>query len=128
VSATCAKLATARFSCLALGLENAVLHLLPDNELIIEDDVVIGPGGMVHGCHIGAGTIVEPAAIVCDWAHVGSNCLVRAGSIVVQRSRFEDNLEIAGCLGEVVGKIEGRQDLPSWALRRDDLASLVRLH
>jgi len=25
-------------------LANAVLHLLPDNELIIEDDVVIGPG------------------------------------------------------------------------------------
>jgi len=25
-------------------LANAVLHLLPDNELITEDDVVIGPG------------------------------------------------------------------------------------
>jgi hypothetical protein len=25
-------------------LENTVLHLLPDNELVIEDDVVIGPG------------------------------------------------------------------------------------
>ena len=84
-------------------LENAVLHLLPDNELIVEDDVVIGPGGMIHGCHIGAGSIIEPAAIVCDWAVVGRNCLVRAGSIVVQRSHVEDNVEIAGCLGEVVG-------------------------
>jgi carbonic anhydrase/acetyltransferase-like protein (isoleucine patch superfamily) len=108
-------------------LENAVLHLLPDNELIIEDDVVIGPGGMIHGCHIGAGTIVEPAAIVCDWAVVGRNCLVRAGSIVVQRSRFADNMEIAGCLGEAIGRVDGRQALPSWALRREDLPSLVRL-
>ncbi len=108
-------------------LENAVLHLLPYNELIIEDDVVIGPGGMIHGCHIGAGTIVEPAAIVCDWAHVGRNCLVRAGSIVVQRSRFEDNVEIAGCLGEVVGRMETQQNMPSWALRRDDLPSLVHM-
>jgi len=65
---------------------------------------------------------------VCDWAQVGRNCLVRAGSIVVQRSRFEDNLEIAGCFGEVVGRIERQQTLPSWALRRDDLPSLVRLH
>ena len=47
-------------------LENTVLHLLPDNELVVEDDVVIGPGAMIHGCHIGAGTVVEPAAIVCD--------------------------------------------------------------
>ena len=108
-------------------LENAVLHLLPDNELIIDDDVVIGPGGMIHGCHIGAGTIVEPAAIVCDWAVVGRNCLVRAGSIVVQRSRFADNTEIAGCLGEAVGRVDARQALPSWALRREDLPSLVRV-
>ena len=35
-------------------LENTVLHLLPDNELVIDDDVVIGPGAMIHGCHIGA--------------------------------------------------------------------------
>src|SRR3954452_25456178 len=33
-------------------LENAVLHLLPDNELVIEDDVVIGTGAMIHGCTI----------------------------------------------------------------------------
>jgi len=58
---------------------------------------------------------------------VGGNCLVRAGSIVVQRSRFDDNAQIAGCLGEVVGRIERRQTLPSWALRRDDLLSLVHL-
>jgi len=31
-------------------LENTVLHLLPDNELVIDDDVVIGPGAMIHGC------------------------------------------------------------------------------
>src|SRR6185295_6317831 len=34
-------------------LENTVLHLLPDNALVIEDDAVIGPGAMIHGCHIG---------------------------------------------------------------------------
>src|SRR5437868_8804327 len=36
-------------------LENAVLHLLPDNELVLEDGVVIGPGAMIHGCRIGRG-------------------------------------------------------------------------
>ena len=41
-------------------LENTVLHLLPDNELII-DDAVVGPGAMIHGCHIGRGSVVEPA-------------------------------------------------------------------
>ena len=67
-------LGTAR-SASALGvqiLENAVLHLLPDNDLLIEDDVIIGPNTMIHGCHIGAGTVVEPAATVCDHAVIGA--------------------------------------------------------
>ena len=47
-------------------LENTVLHLLPDNELIIDDGATIGPGAMIHGCHIGARPVIEPGAIVCD--------------------------------------------------------------
>ena len=38
-------------------LENTVLHLLPDNALVIDDDVIIGPGAMIHGCHIGRGSV-----------------------------------------------------------------------
>ena len=37
-------------------LENTVLHLLPDNDLVIGDGVIIGPGAMIHGCRIGAGS------------------------------------------------------------------------
>jgi carbonic anhydrase/acetyltransferase-like protein (isoleucine patch superfamily) len=108
-------------------LENAVLHLLPDNELILEDDVVIGPGGMIHGCHIGAGSIVEPAAIVCDWAVLGRNCRVTAGSVVVQRTHIGDDTLVQGFPAQAAGHIDGPQERPSWALRREDLASLVRL-
>jgi len=28
-------------------LENTVLHLLPDNDLIIDDGVIVGPGAMI---------------------------------------------------------------------------------
>jgi carbonic anhydrase/acetyltransferase-like protein (isoleucine patch superfamily) len=63
-------------------LENTVLHLLPDNELIIDDDVIIGPGAMIHGCRIGRGSVIEPAAIVCDWSVVGAESVVRAGACV----------------------------------------------
>jgi carbonic anhydrase/acetyltransferase-like protein (isoleucine patch superfamily) len=58
-------------------LENTVLHLLPGNELIVEDDAVIGPGAMIHGCHIGRGSIVEPGAIVCDGSATGAESVVR---------------------------------------------------
>ena len=70
-------------------LENTVLHLLPDNDLIIDDGVIVGPGAMIHGCRIGAGSVVEPGAIVCDHSVLGAGCVVRAGAVVKQRSRFD---------------------------------------
>jgi carbonic anhydrase/acetyltransferase-like protein (isoleucine patch superfamily) len=105
-------------------LENTVLHLLPDNELIIEDDVVIGPGAMIHGCHLGAGTVVEPGAIVCDWSVLGEECVVRAGAVVKQRSKFEARSVIDGFPARSVGMGRGRPDLPTWALQPGDLATL----
>src|SRR6476646_6863888 len=48
-------------------LENTVLHLLPDNALVIDDDAVIGPG-----------------AIACDGSVVGAESIVRAGACVKQ--------------------------------------------
>lgn len=102
-------------------LENTVLHLLPDNDLIVGDDVTIGPGCMIHGCHIGAGVVVEPAAIICDWAEVGAGCWVRAGSCVTQRQQFGDLSVIEGMPAHAVGNLEAPLQRPGWALPPDAL-------
>jgi carbonic anhydrase/acetyltransferase-like protein (isoleucine patch superfamily) len=100
-------------------LENTVLHLLPDNELVIDDGAIVGPGAMIHGCHIGARSVVEPGAIVCDGSSIGIRCCVRAGAVVKQRAQFGDGVEIDGFPATSVGPAE--VDLPSWALQIDDL-------
>jgi carbonic anhydrase/acetyltransferase-like protein (isoleucine patch superfamily) len=108
-------------------LENTVLHLLPDNELIVEDDVVIGPGSMIHGCHIGAGSVVEAGAIVCDWSAVGPRSVVRAGSCVTQRSRFPARSVLSGFPAQAVGELDAPPGTPAWAFTADGLASIVRI-
>jgi carbonic anhydrase/acetyltransferase-like protein (isoleucine patch superfamily) len=106
-------------------LENTVLHLLPDNDIIIEDGVTVGPGAMIHGCRIGARSVIEPGAIVCDGSVVGSDCLVRAGAVIRQRSRFGDGSEIDGLPAVEVGRVSGPLGLPDWALQRDDLPGMM---
>jgi carbonic anhydrase/acetyltransferase-like protein (isoleucine patch superfamily) len=108
-------------------LENTVLHLLPDNELVIEDDVVIGPGAMIHGCHLEAGCVVEPAAIICDYSRVRAGSLVRAGACVKQRASFPARSVLDGFPAEVVGTLDAPPERPSWALTRQALGTLVRL-
>ena len=105
-------------------LENTVLHLLPDNELVIEDDVVIGPGAMIHGCHIEAGCVVEPAAIVCDYSRVGAGSLVRAGACVKQRDRFGERSVLDGFPARLVGTLDAAPDRPDWALPSDAAAAI----
>lgn len=106
-------------------LENTVLHLLPDNDLVLDDGVIVGPGAMIHGCRIGAGSVIEPGAIVCDTSELGAGCVVRAGAVVKQRSHFAAGTEIDGFPAVDVGRISGRPPMPAWALRYDDLPAPI---
>ena len=98
-------------------LENSVLHLLPDNQLIIEDNVTIGPGCIIHGSHIGSNSIIESGSIVCDYSRLGENTLVKSGSLVKQRSIFHANKVLEGFPAKEVGENKLRQKRPSWSLR-----------
>jgi carbonic anhydrase/acetyltransferase-like protein (isoleucine patch superfamily) len=98
-------------------LENTVLHLLPDNELNIHDNVTIGPCCMIHGTTIGANSVIEAGAIVCDYSTLGKNTLVKAGSLVKQRSVFPDNQILEGFPAKSSGELTELQPRPVWAFR-----------
>ena len=108
-------------------LENAVLHLLPDNALVIEDDVIIGPGAMIHGCHIGRASVIEPAAIICDWSSVGAESVVRAGACVKQRDRFSERSVLDGFPARQVDTLTAPPPQPDWMLRPDAVTTLHRV-
>jgi carbonic anhydrase/acetyltransferase-like protein (isoleucine patch superfamily) len=108
-------------------LANSVLHLLPDNALVLEDGVIIGPGCMVHGCHVGAGTVVEPGVILCDGSRLGRGCIVGAGSLVKQRSSFPDGARVDGFPAVQTGLMTAPPPPPRWVLRPEDLPGLRRL-
>ncbi|SMD10411.1 DapH/DapD/GlmU-related protein [Sporomusa malonica] len=99
-------------------LENTVLHLLPDNELIIEDNVTIGPGCVIHGTTIGPNSIIESGSIVCDYSVLGTNTLVKSGSVVKQRSTILDNQIVEGFPADFVGENVDMMERPSWAYKQ----------
>lgn len=97
-------------------LENTVLHLLPDNVLEIEDNVIIGPGCMIHGCKIGENSVIEPGVIVCDNSVLGKNSFVKAGSVVKQKSVFQDFALLEGFPAKEIGN-STTEEKPKWILR-----------
>ncbi|MFD8565501.1 gamma carbonic anhydrase family protein [Streptomyces sp. NPDC059639] len=104
-------------------LENTVLRPLPDCGLIIEDDVVIGPGAVLQGCHVGSGTVVEAGAVLDGRCRIGAESLVGTGACVKQRSVFPARSVIDGSPAELVGKLRGPLRRPEWAPESGDLAA-----
>lgn len=59
------------------------LHVLKDRfSLTLEDRVSVGHGVMLHGCVVGAGSLVGMRATIMDDAKIGEECLIAAGSLV----------------------------------------------
>lgn len=91
--------------------------MLPDNELIIEDNVTIGPNCTIHGTLIKKNSIIEVGAIICDYSEIGENCLVKAGSLVKQRDKFKENSIIQGFVAKTIGLNQQKLKKLSWSLR-----------
>ncbi len=98
-------------------LENTVLHLLPDNQLIIHNNVTIGPNSTIHGTIIESNCIIEAGSIVCDYSKIGENTLIKAGTLVKQRDEFGANNIIEGFPGKSIGMNSLPLVKPNWAER-----------
>src|SRR5690606_36258847 len=65
--------------------DGAVLHgTYQKYACTLNDRVTIGHLVMLHGCEIGAGTLVGMGSIVMDGVRVGHHCLIGAGSLVTE--------------------------------------------
>lgn len=96
-------------------LENTVLRPLPGSDLVIEDDVAIGPGTILQGCHVENGTVVEAGALIDGWSRIGAESLVGTGACVKQRSVFPARSVIDGSPADVMGRLRGPLRRPDWA-------------
>ncbi len=63
--------------------DNCVLHESTGRTpLVIEDEVTVGHGAILHGCHLKRRCLVGMGAVVLDEAVVGEEAMVGAGALV----------------------------------------------
>jgi carbonic anhydrase/acetyltransferase-like protein (isoleucine patch superfamily) len=89
--------------------DNSVLHTDAGQPLDIGDDVTVGHQAMLHGCTIGAGSLVGIGAIVLNGAVIGRNCLVGAGALVTEGKVFPDGSLIVGSPARAVRELTPEQ-------------------
>jgi carbonic anhydrase/acetyltransferase-like protein (isoleucine patch superfamily) len=86
--------------------DNATLHTDPGFPIVIGPDCVIGHNVILHGCRVGANSLVGMGAILLNGAKIGNNCLVGAGALVTEGKEFPDNSMIIGAPARVVRTLD----------------------
>ncbi|MBT9281970.1 MAG: gamma carbonic anhydrase family protein [Hydrogenibacillus schlegelii] len=76
--------------------DNAVLHQSPNRPLIVEDDVVIGHGAIVHSAVVRRGALIGMGAVVLDGAVVEEGAIVGAGALVPPGGRVPAHTVVIG--------------------------------
>ena len=70
--------------------------------VVVGDEVTIGHGAIVHGAHVGHGTLIGMGSIVLDNAEIGDEVLIAAGCLVPPRMVVPDGSLVRGHPAKIV--------------------------
>ena len=85
--------------------DNVTVHTGKGYTVEVGDDVTIGHNAVVHGCHIGNGSLIGMGAILMNGSSVGNHCIVAAGALLPENHHYEDGTLIMGMPAKVVRKL-----------------------
>ena len=86
--------------------ENVVCHTDMGFPLVIGANCTIGHKAMLHGCVIGAGSLIGMGAIVLNGAKIGRGCLIGAGALITEGKEIPDGSLVMGAPGKVVRALD----------------------
>ena len=67
--------------------DNACIHQVGGKPVVLEDDVTLGHGAIVHACTVRKGALIGMNAVVLDGAEVGEGAVVAAGAVVLGNTK-----------------------------------------
>jgi carbonic anhydrase/acetyltransferase-like protein (isoleucine patch superfamily) len=86
--------------------DNAVVHCDSGVPNEIDDDVTVGHGAIVHGEHVGRGSLVGMKAVLLSGTKVGVECLIAAGAVVPPGLVVPDHMVVMGVPGKIVRPVK----------------------
>jgi carbonic anhydrase/acetyltransferase-like protein (isoleucine patch superfamily) len=90
--------------------DGVVVHCDTDVPNVIEDDVTIGHGAIVHGMFVGRGSLIGMGSTLLSRTRIGQECLIAAGAVVPPGLVVPDRMLVMGVPAKVVRPIKD-QDL-----------------
>ena len=102
-----------------------VVHCDTDVPNVIEDDVTIGHGAIVHGAFVGRGSLIGMGSTILGRTKIGRECLVAAGAVVPPGLEVPDRMLVMGVPGTVARPVK-EQDLQYMKWLTEHYVALAR--
>jgi carbonic anhydrase/acetyltransferase-like protein (isoleucine patch superfamily) len=86
--------------------EGAMLHSDPGVPLSVGEDCTIGHHAILHGCTIGARSLIGMGATIFNRAVIAEDCIVGAGALVTEGKTFPAGSLIVGSPARAVRQLD----------------------
>jgi carbonic anhydrase/acetyltransferase-like protein (isoleucine patch superfamily) len=87
--------------------DGTVIHVGTWGPTVVGAGVTVGHGAVFESCEIGDGTLVGMNAVILQEAVIGKECLLAAGTVVLEKAQIPDRSVVAGVPGKVRKTLEG---------------------
>lgn len=87
--------------------DGSIVHVGTWGPTIVGPSVTVGHGAILESCDIGEGTVVGMNASILPEARVGRDCLLGAGTVILEGQVVPDRSVVAGVPGRVRKSLEG---------------------
>ncbi|MCX7827871.1 MAG: gamma carbonic anhydrase family protein [Thermanaerothrix sp.] len=85
--------------------DGCIVHVTDQLPVVVEEDVTVGHGAILHGCTIKRGCLIAMRATVLDGAVVGEGSVIAAGAIVPEGAQIPPGSVVMGIPGKVVREV-----------------------
>jgi len=85
--------------------DGCIVHVTDQLPVVVEEDVTVGHGAILHGCTIKRGCLIAMRATVLDGAVVGEGSVIAAGAIVPEGAVIPPGSVVMGIPGKVVREV-----------------------
>ena len=86
--------------------DGCVLHTDPGFPLVLGEGVTVGHAAVLHGCTVGAGSLIGMGAVVLNGARIGRGCLIGARALVTEGKEIPDGSVVLGAPAKVVREVD----------------------
>jgi len=107
--------------------DNVVLHADAGFPCTVGDDVSVGHSAVVHGCTVGAGSLVGMSATIMNGAVIGEQSLVAAGALVLEGTQVPPRSLVAGVPAKVRRTLS-EEEVASLGRNSSHYVELARRH